>query len=281
LGLSLRASDYADSRSYGAFLSAATPAKPIGKSKFAYSTGLKLNYSLATGLSIDYSEEDDALVVTTSDELQPMMTESLSLRLHCPEWKAGDKTSITSGLTLSSSWHGGQSRQSLSANAGFSYKLPDNGNLRLYYSASLGCREARFSDFTHRQLLNLNVNYAKPGVLESIGLASYDVESSRFTGSASLSYFPSFQRTAEGNPQWVLNVSGFHSKWQGSNTSDLKVGLTRGIGNWQVSLNYSPHGSEFASGFLSGTTSLSGTSGYGFVQELGRTFWVEIGARSF
>jgi hypothetical protein len=281
LGLSLRASMYSASKVYTAGLSAVTPAKPISTSKFSYSTGLRVNYGLAKAVKAYYSVEDGSLQLTSADTMSDWLSESLYFRLNCPKWKIGNKSDVTSSVSLANSWSASGVSQTLSANTGIYRKLNEKSNLRLSYGAYLSRSGSSSDSLTHRQTLNLNLNYNRPSRFESVGFATFDVESNRFTGSASLSYYPNFQRTANNEPQWVINFSGLINRWNNSSFNELKMGLVRAVGNWQVSFNYSPQGSESDSGLLTGTNSLTGLSGYGFVQELGRTFWIEIAPRTF
>jgi hypothetical protein len=281
LALALRASGYSGTKSYGADLSANTTPRRIGGSGFSFSTGARINYGLANATKTEYSDSDGGVTLVQSDSMTPSTLECLSLRLHCPEWKLSKQSYVSSGMTLSGNWMEEGSYQSLTANAGFNRRLPGGSGLHLSYCAQLTSDNGDYGNFAHRQTLNFNLNYRKPGKMEAGSYAFFDIESSRFTGNACLSYFPAFQRTEQGDPRWELSFAGMLNRWQGKSVSDLRLGLTRALGNWQVSLNYAPHGSEFDSGLMSGDSTLAGTSGYGFVQELGRTFWIEIAPCSF
>jgi len=280
LDLSLRASAYAQSTQYLGLLSVRTHPRPIATSGFSYSTGLRLSYVYGTAVSLVYSPEEGSASVVRSGKVGTL-AESLSLRLHSPQWKLGQKTTLDSGLVLSSAWSEGSVRQSLSAMASLRRRIGETGRLGITYSGVLTRRQGSANSLTQRQSLTLNLSALRPGKWETFGFASYDLEESRFFGSGILRYYLPFQRSGEGDPLWAVSISGVLYKWSSQRAMDTKVGLARAIGNWEVSLNYSPHGSEFGSGFLGGSSGLMGLSGYGYTQELGRTFWIEIAPRTF
>ncbi len=278
LDLSLRASSYADSDQYLALVSVTTHSRPTGILGFTYSLGTKVSYLYGTTLAVAYSPEDGQASIVKAGNAGTL-GESLSLRLNSPSWKLGSETSADAGLVLESSWRPGTSAQSLSAMASLRRNMGNNSNLGVTYSGLISQTRGGEVASSHNFSLNLNLN--RPGKWEAYGFASYQVSWGRLFGSGLMRYYLPFQRTAEGEPQWALTVSGLLYRWSSKSASDTKLSLTRGIGNWEVSLNYSPHGSEFGSGFLAGSSGLMGMSGYGYTQDLGRTFWMQIAPRTF
>ena len=279
LNLSLLANSYSDSKQYGATFAALTHPRPVGASGFSYSAGLQIGYTLAPGMELVSSPEEGSMSLVRTG-LRSSLGESVSLRLQAPRWKPTPKTTVNTSLALTNAWSGGNSFQTLSAVTSLYRKVEGNGNLGITYGALLR-RSGWGGPVSRRQSLSCNLGASKPGKWETYAFASYQMEMSSLLGSGTARYYLPFQRTEEGDPRWALSLSGVLYRWQSNRTSDLKVGLARALGNWEVSLNYSPHGSEFGSGLLGGSTGLLGISGYGYSRDLGRTLWLEVLPRSF
>lgn len=277
LDLALRASDYADTGNYSAALSARTHARPIGASGFSFAAGLRLNCALGTiagSLPTTGQGESDSANL----DRRAALTETLSLNLNSPQWKLSSKTSLGSTLSLANSWSSSSTGQSLGLSASLRHSLGQVGQVGLNYNGSLFRGGSVNSD---RHSLSLNLSATRRNLWNASGFASYELTTGSIFGSGSLRYFLPFQRSEDGAPRWALSLSGSMSRWTSALTTDFRAGLARAIGNWEVTLNYSPHGSDFGSGFLGGSTGLLGMSGYGYIQELGSTLWLEIGPRSF
>ena len=279
LDLSLRANSYGEYLNYAASLAARTPGRRIGASKFTYSVGLRLGYALSRYMDQSYSPETGTIVEGNA-ALRGAFSEGLSLQLHAPQVKLAQKTTLDSGLTLLNNWAAGRVVQSLNAIASLRRAFGRNGNLGINYNALITRNSANSTPLYHRQGFSCNMNVSNPGIWESFGFASYDVENRGVFASGTLNYHLPFQKNEADNRPWTLSLAGLAYKWDTSLTTDMRASLARGIGNWEVSLNYSPHGSEFGSGLISGAGGLMGLTGYGYTQNLGRTFWIEISPQS-
>ncbi len=280
--LALNASDYADSENYSAVLSAHTRSRPIGKSGFSYSNSARINYALRTASDlIAYSPEEGTTEIIESGKLASL-TESISMNLHCPQGKIGQKATFDSGLKLSNSWGKSGTTQTLSITASLRRKIGEQrGALGINYTGSLSSGKSASGD-RRQQTLSCNFNVNKPGEWRTTAFASYNVERNSIFGSGTLVYYLPFQRTDMGRPQWSFGLSGSYSEWMSQRSMNIKTTLARDIGNWAVSLNYAPKGSIFATtGLFTGSAGLMGMSGYGFTQELGRTLWIEINPGAF
>jgi hypothetical protein len=225
-----------------------------------------LQYDVVTEMGYGNSLSGSSL--TAEEGRPPRLGLGAGLYLYPPARRLDEKTDLTPTLSVST-YHllGAGSRQSLDARVGLRRTLGSASSATLTYSYSLSRGISLVSGGGQR--LDLNI-YAGQGLTWQTSLyTSYDLSSNGVFGSITASYVLPFERTDNGGAKWRADGTFGYSRLSNVSTEDSRISVSRDIGNYVVSLVYSPTGAASYSSYWGG-----------FGSNLGRRIWLEFNLKS-